>query len=122
MRSQPLLQFTLLSMPEVLTKYPDVTLKVLKGAGIQCSTDSEPQILTACPPEKFCQLSTGEMCVYGLDEVSQMTQIGSAEIAKTAGSPETSWFNFADIFVLILVFLVAVTIGFFLGRKSIHRN
>ena len=111
-------------MPEVLTRYPDVTLKVLKGAGIQCGAGSEPKILTACPPERFCQLSTGEMCVYGLDDVTQMTQIGPAEIAKIAGSPETSWFNLADILVLMLVFLVAVTIGFLLGRrrKSIYRD
>ena len=73
-RSGPL-RATSFGMPEVLTKYPEVVLQVLKSQGAQCGPANKPKILTRCPPERFCSLSGGELCVYGTSEISQMTQL-----------------------------------------------
>ena len=66
-------------VPEQLTRHPDVTLQVLRSAGAQCGTGSPPKILTACPPARFCRLPGGEICVYGLDDALQMTQVTAGE-------------------------------------------
>lgn len=68
-------------MPEQITKYPDVTLKVLKEAGAVCGKGAPQKILTQCPKERFCALPTGEMCIYGIDQIPQMTQITPQELA-----------------------------------------
>lgn len=68
-------------MPEQISKYPEVTIKVLKGAGARCGEGAEQQILTQCPAEQFCALSTGEICVYGIDAIPQMTQITIQDLA-----------------------------------------
>jgi len=62
-------------MPEQISKYPDVTLQVLKGAGAKCGEGAEQKILKQCPAERFCSLPTGEICVYGIDGIANMTQI-----------------------------------------------
>ena len=69
-------------MPEQISKYPDVTLTVLKGAGAICGEGAPQNILTHCPTEQFCSLSTGEICVYGLAEIPKMTQITTQELAQ----------------------------------------
>jgi hypothetical protein len=66
-------------MPEQLTKYPDVTLEVLRSSGAKCGVGAAQEILTRCPAERFCKLPGGELCVYGLSEARRMTQIGDAE-------------------------------------------
>jgi len=66
-------------MPEQLTKHPDVTLQVLRSAGAQCGAGAAQDILKACPAERFCKLPGGEVCIYGLPEIAQMTQIGPSE-------------------------------------------
>ena len=71
-------------MPEQISKYPEVTLKVLKGAGAQCGEGVEQKILTQCPAEQFCALPTGEVCIYGIDQIPQMTQITLSELAQVA--------------------------------------
>lgn len=68
-------------MPEQISKYPEVTLSVLKGAGARCGEGAEQRILTQCPPERFCALPSGEICVYGLDDIPLMTQITLPELA-----------------------------------------
>jgi hypothetical protein len=62
-------------MPEQLTKHPEVTLQVLRSAGAQCGSGTKPDILKGCPAERFCQLPGGEICVYGLADAKQMTQL-----------------------------------------------
>ena len=69
-------------MPEQITKYPDVTLKVLKGAGAVCGEGAPQKILTQCPAERFCSLPTGEICVYGINEIPQMTQVTLQELGE----------------------------------------
>lgn len=76
-------------MPEQITKYPDVTLQVLKGAGARCGEGATQQILKQCPAERFCALPTGEMCIYGVAEIPQMTQVTTAEVAQVVCPPKT---------------------------------
>jgi hypothetical protein len=69
-------------MPEQITKYPEVTLEVLKGAGARCGEGLPQRILTKCPRDRFCSLPTGEMCVYGIAEIPRMTQVSTQELAR----------------------------------------
>ena len=69
-------------MPEQITKYPDVTLQVLREGGALCGQGAPQNILKKCPAERFCSLRTGEICVYGINEVPKMTQITTQELAK----------------------------------------
>ena len=66
-------------MPEQLTKYPDVTLQVLRSAGARCGEGDPQTILKQCPAERFCKLPGGELCVFGLAEASQMTQLTASD-------------------------------------------
>src|SRR5687768_12887207 len=74
-------------MPELLTKHPDAALQVLKSQGAQCGAAIKPKILTRCPPDKFCVLSGGELCVYGPEELGQMTQLSRGEVC---GGPKSA--------------------------------
>lgn len=69
-------------MPEQISKYPDVTLEVLEGAGAVCGEGAPQEILTQCPAERFCSLPSGEVCVYGINEIPRMTQITAQELAQ----------------------------------------
>jgi hypothetical protein len=69
-------------MPEQISKYPDVTLEVLKGAGAVCGEGARQKILKQCPVDRFCSLRTGEICVYGIKDILQMTQITPRELAE----------------------------------------
>ncbi|MBI2294596.1 MAG: hypothetical protein HYU76_00780, partial [Betaproteobacteria bacterium] len=62
-------------MPEQISKYPEVTIQVLKGGGARCGPGVEKQILKQCPSERFCAFPSGEICVYGLEQIPSMTQI-----------------------------------------------
>lgn len=66
-------------MPEQLTRHPETTLRVLQSAGAQCGEGAPQNILKQCPPERFCRLPRGEMCIFGLEDAPQMTQISTAE-------------------------------------------
>jgi hypothetical protein len=69
-------------MPEQISKYPDVTLQVLRESGAVCGQGAPQNILKQCPRERFCSLRTGEVCVYGINEIPKMTQITTQELAK----------------------------------------
>jgi hypothetical protein len=104
-------------MPEQISKYPDVTLKVLKGAGAICGEGTEQRILKQCPVEQFCSLPTGEICVYGIDQIPQMTQITLQEMASiVCPHSQASIFPSMDAATegtTIALFLILV---FFIGR------
>lgn len=74
-------------MPEQISKYPEVTIQVLKGGGARCGPGVEKQILKQCPSERFCALPGGEICVYGIEQIPQMTQIKTAELARVVCPP-----------------------------------
>jgi hypothetical protein len=69
-------------MPEQISKYPEVTLQVLRESGAICGQGTPQQILKQCPRDRFCSLRTGEICVYGINDIPKMTQITSQELAK----------------------------------------
>lgn len=104
-------------MPEVISKYPEVTIKVIKEAGLRCGKGAPQRILTKCPPERVCLAPCGEICVYGLDEISQMTQVTRSEIVSDFKKPlevptpktETMGLN---IFYLLAAVLILI-IGFY---------
>ena len=73
-------------MPEQLTKYPEITLRVLRTSGAVCAEGVEQRVLTECPAEQFCKLPGGELCVFGLADYSKMTQITEAEWQTLAPS------------------------------------
>ena len=74
-------------MPEQITKYPDVTIQVLREGGARCGPGVKKQILTQCPSERFCALPSGEICVYGIDQFPQMTQVTPQELARVVCPP-----------------------------------
>jgi hypothetical protein len=69
-------------VPEQISKYPDITIQVLREGGAQCGSGVEKKILKACPSERFCAFPSGEICVFGLNQVEQMTQIKPQELAQ----------------------------------------
>ncbi len=110
-------------MPEQISKYPEVTLKVLKGAGAVCGEGAEQRILTRCPAEQFCALPTGEICVYGIDQIPQMTQITPQEIASVVCSPsKASMFpvmnSATEAVPLALIFALGLVIGRFWQKRG----
>ena len=103
-------------MPEQITKHPEVTMQVLKGAGARCGEGVQPKILTRCPREKFCSLPTGEICVYGIADIPKMTQITTDELAAVVcPRPAASGFiaQGSDSTLLVLAILI---FGIGLGR------
>lgn len=117
-------------MPEVISKHPDITLKVLQGAGARCGEGAPQKILTKCPQERFCSTPTGEVCVYGLDEISQMTQISQAEIIQAvsgaAGQDSVpsleskqppAAFGAEVIFAVFIALVAGAIIGIALSRR-----
>ncbi len=104
-------------MPEQISKYPETTLKVLKGAGAVCGEGAEQKILTQCPAEKFCALTTGEICVYGLEDIPQMTQITLQEVASVVCPPaQTSILPTMDSAQEAILVGVGLAVGLLIGR------
>ena len=69
-------------MPEQISKYPDVTLQVLRESGAVCGQGAQQKILKQCPRDRFCSLRTGEICVFGINDIPKMTQITSQGLAQ----------------------------------------
>jgi hypothetical protein len=109
-------------MPEQISKYPEVTIKVLKGAGARCGEGVTQKILTKCPPRNFCDLPTGEICVYGIDEIPHMTQITTQELARVVcpheqrSSTDSSALSMLDVSVLGVTFAIGLVLGGFWHR------
>lgn len=76
-------------MPEVLTKHPEVVLKVLESGGARCGDGLPQKILTQCPQEAFCALPGGEMCVYGVADFGAMTQLDKEDLAPLVCTQDT---------------------------------
>jgi hypothetical protein len=104
-------------MPEQISKYPDVTLQVLKGAGAVCGQGAPQKILTQCPANRFCSLPTGEICVYGIKEIPKMTQITRQELAQIVcpkgqqGAALLGVMSGTDAIMLGAVFLAGLALG-----------
>ena len=104
-------------MPEQISKYPEVTLKVLKGSGAVCGEGANQRILTECPADRFCSLRAGEICVYGIEEIPQMTQITPQEIAGVVcpdykeSSIFPALFPGSEVIQMAVLFVLGLAIG-----------
>ena len=104
-------------MPEQITKYPDITLQVLREAGAVCGKGAPQKILKQCPVERFCSLPTGEMCIYGIKDIPRMTQIAPAELAQVVcplspkGASLAGDFSGLDAAMVGAVFLGGIALG-----------
>jgi hypothetical protein len=103
-------------MPEILTKYPEIVLEVLKSGGAKCGIGVKQQILTQCAPEHFCSLPGGEICVYGMKDIAQMTQINLIEFSDVTSTIPNIYSNLNIILLLISCFL-GIILGMILKRK-----
>jgi hypothetical protein len=109
-------------MPEQISKYPDVTIEVLQGAGARCGPDVPKRILTKCPSERFCAFDSGEICVFGIDQIPQATQITTQELARVVcshgPSSETgpAGVTGLDVGALGVTLALGITIGAISGR------
>lgn len=115
-------------MPEQITKHPEVTLKVLKEADAICGEGAPQKILTQCPKERFCSLPSGEMCIYGIEQIPQMTQIKAQELAAVV-APEVAQqevaskeISAAEGFAVGAVFLAGIALGRFWPRVRNDKN
>lgn len=102
-------------MPEIITKYPQLAIQILKSAGMHCGTNAKQTILTSCPPNRFCANSTGEICVYGLNEIHKMTQVTSLDFYFNILFAQFKWPNFM---LLTMIFLAGLFAGTKLRKKA----
>lgn len=113
---------------EQITKHPEVTMRVLESAGAQCGDGRPQRILTECPEEQFCALPGGEVCIYGIAQIPETTQITMEELARvvcpsgeaaTAGTQAVadSPLLAADVLTLSGTFIVALVLGAVWGRR-----
>jgi hypothetical protein len=111
-------------MPEQITKYPDVTLQVLREAGAVCGKGAPQKILKRCPADRFCSLPTGEMCIYGIKDIPKMTQIAPAELAQVVcpltpkGASFAAGFSGLEAAMIGAVFLGGLAVGKIWRRPS----
>ena len=109
-------------MPEVISKYPDIVLQILREAGIKCGTGAKQQILVNCPAERFCSLPTGELCVYGLNDIQKMTQISGAELANAASGARIPFLTIEAIILVLIAFIIGIVIGILIFKKLKKRT
>jgi hypothetical protein len=113
-------------MPEQLSKHPEVTLEVLRSSGAACGTGAPQEILKACPAGRFCKLPGGELCVYGLPEAKQMTQITEAEwravLQPPAAPPVPPEAPAAVLLPGALAILAGLALGFVAGWLASRRG
>jgi hypothetical protein len=73
-------------MPELLTKHPEVAMQLIERAGRRCGPGQRQSILKDCPPERFCTVPGGELCVYGLEQAHSMKKITATDFATLCKS------------------------------------
>ncbi len=105
-------------MPEVISKHPEITLQVLSEAGVQCGVGAPQRILTECPPEQFCSLPTGEICVYGLEQAGEMTQFTSADFARLSAEHAGTVFGAEAYIFMVAALVLGILIGLSLVKKT----
>ena len=97
-------------MPEMMTKYPEVAIRILKNAGFECGADVKQQILTQCPKERFCATKTGEICIYDVQGIASMTQVSTAEIYNQVSHVPTMY-DWPNAVLLGIIFILGMIIG-----------
>ncbi len=99
-------------MPEVLTKYPDIVMKLLRNLGAKCGLQetSSPTILKRCPRSNFCEVPNGELCVLGLDKADKLTQFSVS--SDTLKEGQTGGYINGVIWIIIILLVILAGIGF----------
>lgn len=98
------------TMPEIISKYPDLAIKALNEGGGRCGEGITQHILTKCPPERFCRIKNIEVCVYGINEIHKTQQITT--LTLLAQPPL--------YFPLVAIVVVVFVVGLFIGWKSVQ--
>jgi hypothetical protein len=92
---------------------------VLKGQGAVCGKGATQKILTKCPTERFCSLKTGEICVFGINEIPKMTQIKAQELAPfVCSGVQRSAITDLDGLILGGVFVAGLVLGTGLAKVA----
>lgn len=106
-------------MPEQISKYPDVTLQILRDAGARCGEGVERKILKECPPARFCALPSGEISVYGINDIPRMTQVTPQEIARVVCPSGTGGVSgLPDLtYASVVLMGAAFALGFLAGSR-----
>lgn len=99
-------------MPELLTKYPEIVIKIFSDAHAKCGKGTPQTILTTCPKDQFCAFPTGELCIYGTKNVSQMTQLHPANVLMTANA------IIPILSLSIMIFIVGLWVGTKITKSS----
>jgi hypothetical protein len=64
----------------------DIEISGRNAAGLEscavCGQGAQQKILKQCPRDRFCSLRTGEICVFGINDIPKMTQITSQGLAQ----------------------------------------
>lgn len=94
-------------MPEIVTAHPEALLTLLKTANIPCGEGKKQNILTNCPKEQFCPLPKGEVCVYGIKDIPNMTQIQVLDVFQVSSL----------LMPMISLFILIFILGMFAGIK-----
>jgi hypothetical protein len=103
-------------------------LQVLRESGAVCGQGAAQKILKQCPRDRFCSLRTGEICVFGINDIPKMTQITSQELAQvvcpqaqkaTVSSAGISGLEAALIFA---VFLSGLAVGKFWQKPRLRAS
>ena len=103
-------------MPEVLTRYPNIVIDLLKGMGANCGRGPK-EILVDCPTKNFCTVPNGEMCILGLNDSNKLTHFSANAIEQTGGKNGNNTFWLALLVVIILVVII-----YFLKRYRYYRQ
>jgi hypothetical protein len=113
-------------MPEQISKYPDVTLQVLRESGAFCGQGAQQKILKQCPRDRFCSLRTGEICVFGINDIPKITQITSQELAQVVcpQAQKTAVFSAGisglESALIFAVFLSGLAVGKFWQKPRLR--
>jgi len=109
-------------MPEQITKYPDVTLKVLKDAGAAAAR-GPAENSEAVPGRPFLLVAHGGICIYGMNEIPKMTQITRLELARcVCPKAQQSGILGLDPIIFGAVFLVGLTMGRFFRFTHVRQR
>lgn len=111
--------YTLL-MPELITEHPIALRHKLEAAGGRCGEEAEPEVLVDCPPEQFCSLPEGEVCIYGIEEIPDMA-VTELELIREAACPPgfLPWSGEPlGLGVWAFTLIVAMAIGSWMTRRT----
>ena len=64
-------------MPEQISKYPDVTLQVLRESSAVCGQGAPQNILKQCPRDRFCLEPPAGRTGQGIDLGKERCKIGA---------------------------------------------